>query len=95
MITFFQNLLQNFRKKKKFKNLIITPCIFCRPFCLRDRHAWFTRTCHSGGKIKSLCDIFKSPAYVKYDDVRRDSMINFMLTWDKLSFLIGHFEYEV
>jgi hypothetical protein len=29
------------------------------------------------------------------DDVRRDIAINFMLTWHKLSFLIGQFEFEV
>jgi hypothetical protein len=33
--------------------------------------------------------------YVKYNDLRRDSMINFMLRWHKLSFLIGDFEFEV
>jgi fucose 4-O-acetylase-like acetyltransferase len=29
------------------------------------------------------------------DYVRRDIAINFMLTWHKLSFLIGQFEFEV
>ena len=29
------------------------------------------------------------------DDVRRDIAINFKLTWHKLSFLIGQFEFEV
>ena len=40
-------------------------------------------------------DMIEVTRYVKYDDVRRDSMINVMLTWHKLSFLIGHFEFEV
>jgi hypothetical protein len=42
--------------------------------------------------IKSPCHMIQVTCYVKYDDVRRDSMINFMLTWHKLSLLIGHFE---
>ena len=37
-------------------------------------------------------DMIEITHYVKYNDVRRDSMINFMLAWHKLSFLIGHFE---
>jgi hypothetical protein len=49
--------------------------------------------CHPGSNRHVI--IFKSPAYVEYDDIRRDSTINFMLTWRKLSFLIGHFEFEV
>ena len=50
---------------------------------------------HPGDVIKSSCDMIEITRYVKYDDVRRDSIINFMLTWHKLSFLIGHFEFEV
>ena len=57
--------------------------------CLRDRCAWFTRI------IYYPCDMIKITRYVKYDDVRRDSMINFVLTWHKRSFPIGHFEFEV
>ena len=47
--------------------------------------------------IKNIsCDKIEITRYVTgYDDVRRDSLINFMFTWHKLSFLIRHFEFEV
>ena len=40
-------------------------------------------------------NIVKRNAGSLIDDVRRDIAINFMLTWHKLSFLIGQFEFEV
>jgi hypothetical protein len=39
-------------------------------------------------------NIVKRNAGSLIDDVRRDIAINFMLTWHKLSFLIGQFEFE-
>jgi hypothetical protein len=39
-------------------------------------------------------NIVKRNAGSLIDDVRRDIVINFMLTWHKLSFLIGQFEFE-
>jgi hypothetical protein len=68
------------------------PYIFRRPSCLRDA----TRGLRDTG-VDMILKITRGEAMIslksiKYDDVRRDSMINFMLTWHKLSFLIGHFE---
>ena len=40
-------------------------------------------------------NIVKRNAGSLIDDLRRDIAINFMLTWHKLSFLIGQFEVEV
>ena len=40
-------------------------------------------------------NIVKRNAGSLIDDVRHDIAINFMLTWHKLSFLIGQFEFEV
>jgi hypothetical protein len=40
-------------------------------------------------------NIVKRNAGSLIDDVRRDIAINSMLTWHKLSFLIGQFEFEV
>ena len=54
------------------------------------------------GSYTSVClysvmgwNIVKRNAGSLIDDVRRDIAINFMLTWHKLSFLIGQFELEV
>jgi hypothetical protein len=47
-----------------------------------------------GGTIDGW-NIVKRNAGSLIDDVRRDIAINFMLTWHKLSFLIGQFEFEV
>ena len=47
----FQNLLQNF-EKNDYSSLLNT---FCRPSCLRDRLAWFTRIIspdHPGNMIE-------------------------------------------
>jgi hypothetical protein len=46
------------------------------------------------GNAGSLIDDVRKAGSL-IDDVRRDIAINFMLTWYKLSFLIGQFEFEV
>jgi hypothetical protein len=65
-----------------------------KKFASRNR-AWFTRIISPGWHDQITRVMIKITRYVKYDDVMRDSMINFMLTWHKLSFRIGNFEFEV
>jgi hypothetical protein len=51
-------------------------------------------SCHPVDMIKSPSDMIQVTRLRQIDDVRSESMVNFRLTWHKLSFLIGHFEFE-
>ena len=50
----------------------------------------FSVTSHCPGNVRSNID--KRNAGSQSDGVKRDTMINFMLTWHRLSFLIGQFK---
>lgn len=52
---------------------------------------------YPGDMINHLCDMIEIIRYVKYDDIWRHSIIDFMLMWRKLIFVIGHFhdQFEV
>ena len=72
-------------------------------FCLKIRHVFADtslteRSIGAGPPViiqLSGWNIVKSNAGMLIGDVRRDIAINFMLTWHKLSLLIGQFEFEV
>ena len=54
-----------------------------------EREIWSKSTGNMGWNI------VKRNAGSLIDDVKRDIAINFMLTWHKLNFLIGQFEFVV
>jgi hypothetical protein len=96
----FQNLLQNFEKnpgftfKFDYSSILF---IFCRPCCCHACClAWSTRIMfHPMFPGEHGVEHCQKERRLANDDVRRDIAINFMLTWHKLSFLIGQFEFEV
>ena len=101
MTTFFKICFKILKKPQVLRHFILIFIfiifyyilfIFCRPCCCHACClAWSTRIMF----LLTMWNIVKRNAGSLIDDVRRDIAINFMLTWHKLSFLIGQFEFEV
>ena len=94
------NLLQNVKKTQfilRLKFNYSSLLLFCRPsFCHACCLSWSTRIMFNPMLPGNMgWNIFKRNAGLLIDDIRRDVVINFVLTCHELSFLIGQFEVEV
>jgi hypothetical protein len=103
MTTFFEICFKILKKpqvlrlKFDYSSLINTIYILSAMLlsCVLSRVAWSTRGVVYCSPGNMGWNIVKGNAGSLIDDVRRDIAIDFMLTWHKLSFLIGQFEFEV